>query len=61
MSLRFYRFGSDVNQGNENFGYKNVGLRFSCVNPEMERFFLDLPRAVKKYALEVGCGIVWNS
>ena len=61
MSLRFYLFGSDVNQGNENFGYKKVGLRFSYLNPGMERFSLDLLKTVKKYALEVGCGIVWNS
>ena len=40
---------------------QDLGLRFSCVNPGMERFSLDLPKAVKKYALEVGCGIVWNS
>ena len=35
--------------------------RYSYASPEMERFFLDLPRAVKKQcALEVRCGGVRN-
>ena len=35
--------------------------RFSCVALGMERFSLDLLRAVKKgYALEVQCRGVWN-
>ena len=34
-----------------------MSSRFSCVTLGMERFSLDLPRAVKnrEYALEVGC------
>ena len=34
---------------------------FLCDPREMERFSLDLPRAVKREcALEVTCGCVWN-
>ena len=61
VSLRFDLFISDVNQGNEDLECKKVGSRFSCMAPGMERFSLDLQRAVKKCALEVGCGGVWNS
>ena len=35
--------------------------KFYCVDPEMEKFFLDISGAVKKVcALEVECGGVWN-
>ena len=34
--------------------------RFSCIDTGMERFSLDLRRAVKKCALESGCMGVWN-
>ena len=36
-----------------------MSSRFSYVTPGMERFFLDLPRAIKK--LEVGSGGVLRS
>lgn len=41
-------FVSNVNQGNEDFGCKNVGSRFSCLASATERFSVDLPRASKK-------------
>ena len=61
MSLRFHLFVSDVNQGNKDFECKKLGSRFSCLAPYMERFSLDLLKAVEKCALEVGCGSVWDS
>ena len=58
MSLRFHLFVSDVDPGNEDFMCKRVGSRFCCLarygkiwaryRPEMERYSLDLPQAVKK-------------
>ena len=60
MNLRFHLFVSDVNQGKKDFECKTVSSRFSCVAPGMERLSLDLLRAVKKSALEVGSGYVWN-
>ena len=48
MSLRFQIFVSDVDLGNEDFMCKRVGSRFCCLAPGMERFSLDLLRAVKK-------------
>ena len=33
---------SDMNQRNEELGYKKVDSRFSCEAPGMERFFQDL-------------------
>ena len=45
VNLRIRLFVSDVNQENENFGYK-VGSRFYCVASGMERFSKDLLRAV---------------
>ena len=33
-----------------------MSLRFSCVTPRLERFFLDLPRAVKKWRMCFGSG-----
>ena len=48
VSLRFYLFVSDVNQGNKDFECKKLGSRFSCLTPGMESFSLDLPQAVKK-------------
>ena len=61
VSLRFnlFPFSSDVNQGNKNFECKKVGSRFSSVAPWMESSSLDLLRAVKKCALEVGCVCVF--
>ena len=50
MSLRFHLFISDVNQGNKDFECE-VGSRFSCVAPGIEKFPLDLPRTVKKMCL----------
>ena len=50
VSPKFYLFVSGINQA-------NGGAGFACSTPELERFFLDLPRVVKKYreyALEVG-------
>ena len=52
VSPRFYLFVSDVK------GMKGMGGRFSCVPAGMERYSLDLPRAVKNI---VGCESVWNS
>ena len=61
VSLIFHLFVSDVNQENKDFGCKKVGARFYCMALGMERFSLDLPRAIKKEcALEVGCEGVWN-
>ena len=48
MSVRFHLFVSNLNQGNKDFKCKKVCSRFSCMAPGMERFSLDLPRAVKK-------------
>ena len=56
MSVRFRLFVSNLNQGNTDFECKKVCSRFSCMAPGMERFSLDLPRDVKKSALEVVCG-----
>ena len=53
MSLRFHLFVSDVKQENEDFEYKKVDSRFFCIGTEMERFSLDLLRAVKK-------NVLWN-
>ena len=61
MSLRFYLIVSDGNQSNRNFECKKVSSRLSRVTTEMEGFSLDIPQAVKIYALEVGCGCVSNS
>ena len=56
MSLRFHLFVSDVDSGNENIMCKRVG-----VSPEMKRFSIDLPRAVKKgCTLEVECRGLWK-
>ena len=37
-----------------------LSSRFSCVAPAMEKYSLDLPRAIKnrEYAMEMGCGDV---
>ena len=56
MSLRFYLFVSDVDQGIKVLYARGWVQRFSCLAQQMERTSLDLPRAVKKrYNLEVGC------
>lgn len=50
-SPKFYLFVFGINQA-------NGGAGFACLTPELERFFLDLLRVVKKYreyALEVEC------
>ena len=46
--LSCHVFVSDINEGNEDFGCKKVGSRFSSVTPRTERFCLDLPWASKK-------------
>ena len=61
MGLRFHLFLSDSNQGNEDFGYKKVVSRFSCLAPGMERFSLDLMQVVKKrMCFGKWRGHVWN-
>ena len=53
MGLSFIFFVSNVKQENEDFEYKKVDSRFSCIGTGMERFSLDLRRAVKK-------NVLWN-
>ena len=53
ISPRFCLFVFDVNQGNG-----VLSSRFCCMAPWIEGYSLDLPRAVKNFALEVGCGDV---
>ena len=38
------------------------GFKIFCMAPEMERLSLHLLQAVRNlvYALEVGCGVMWN-
>ena len=62
MGLRFHLVVSDVDPGNEDFMCKRVGSKmFPCVSAGMERFSLDLLRAVRKGCdLGLGCGSLWN-
>lgn len=45
---KFSSFVCDVNQGNDEFGYKKVVLRISCEPTGMETFLQDLLQIVKK-------------
>ena len=56
VSLRLHLLVSDVDPRNEILCARGLVQTFSFVVPEMESFFLDLPRAVTKgCSLEVGC------